>query len=609
LIVTALLVSMAAGSTRAVAQSPPDGWVVLGVEDYRALRTRAMPPTPPPPSLPVDAALTRIDYDLRVDSDSVVGTAVLTIDVLKDGWVRVPIPAGVMVRDARLDGQPVSLVDGAPAHVLLSRPGRSQLTLDLVLAIAQAAGAESLVLPPSAAPVSRVAVALPKSGVDLSVTGGFVLERSESDAGSRWVMYARPNQPMTVRWKRRVDDRRSTLPLRARAHVTELAALGEDVCQITASVALDVVQGLARDVSVQVPAGVIVNQVNGPTVADWDMTDGTLRVSLLEPTTTNVSFLVNGEMRAPREGAIAVPLVRVPSAERETGGIAVEVVGAGEIRDRQARAMEAADAADLGDLVSGRGSPSTIAYRFKPLNGTESRSLTVDVVRYTPQAVLVANVEEARYRILAAADGWQLVEARYAVRNNQRSFLKVTLGADTTVWSAAVAGRPMRPGLAAAGELLLPLEKGRAGEDAPTFLAEVIYLRHAPAWIEKGRARVELPSVDLPISRTGVTFHYPPGFRVALAPGTFRTDVDAGPTADAFRIGVSSSASRAETKERDSLQALVDTFKKDAGRTVAGILPVSVTFPAFGPALFLASELTAESRVPAFDVTYRRVKE
>src|SRR5205809_6088504 len=46
--------------------------------------------------------------------------------------------------------------------------------------------------------------------------------------------------------------------------------------------------------------------------------------------------------------------------------------------------------------------------------GSEPRSLAVTIVRYTPQAVLVANVEEARYRTLVAEDGRVLVEARYA---------------------------------------------------------------------------------------------------------------------------------------------------------------------------------------------------
>ena len=55
------------------------------------------------------------------------------------------------------------------------------------------------------------------------------------------------------------------------------------------------------------------------------------------------------------------------------------------------------------------------------------------------------------------------------------------------------------------------------------------------------------------------------------------------------------------------LQALVDRYRKDAGgRTVVGTLPVHVSFPTFGPSVFLASELTAESGVPALDLVVRR---
>ena len=226
----------------------------------------------------------------------------------------------------------------------------------------------------------------------------------------------------------------------------------------------------------------------------------------------------------------------MPSAERETGGVAVDVAGAGEIRERQTRGFEPADPSELGDAVAGRESPSMIAFRHRPLAGTEARTLSVVVVRYTPQAVSIANVEEARYRALASEDGRLLVEARYAVRNNQRSFLKATLPAGSTIWSAQVGGRPIRPGVAEANAVLLPLEKGRANEEAPTFVVELLYLQRIDAWADKGRARIELPALDLPISRTGVELHYSPRFRVEPQLGSFRVDTDPGPFAAALRL-------------------------------------------------------------------------
>jgi hypothetical protein len=609
----ALIVCALCSPVRGIAQTPisPDGWVVLPVDEYRALRERANPQPPQPANPPVDATLTRVDYDLRVEHESVAGSALLTIDVFRDGWTRVQIPAGLMVRDARLDGQPVSLVEGPPPYVLLSRAGRVVLSLDIVIPLASSAGAESIALPASAAPITRAVLALPRSGVDLSVAGGFVGEHAETPLESRWTTFGRSNQPLTLSWKRKVDDRRAEQTLRTRARVTTIVGLGEEVSQVTAAVRVEVLQGLAREIALLVPTGLVVNQVNGATVGDWDVNASTLRVRLLDPIASETEVVIQGEARMPREGTVLVPLVRVPSAERETGGIAVDVAGAGEITGRQSAGLEPADPTELGEFVAGRQSPSMIGFRLRPLAGSDARSLTVTVIRYTPQAVLVANVEEARYRILASEDGRLLVEARYAVRNNQRSFLKATMPAGSTLWSAEVAGRPIRPGVAERDAVLLPLEKGRAGEDAPTFVVQLVYLQEIDSWPDKGRARLELPALDLPVSRTGLELHYSPRFRVELQPGAFRIEDDPGPFAEALRHPVAPPAATKAPPDRGAagLQALVDRFRAESGgHTVAGALPVHVSFPIFGPSMFVASELTAESQAPSLEVGFKRTK-
>ena len=614
LVLAALLVCVLYQTAGITAQTAaPEGWVVLPVEEYRALREKALPPAAPLATPPVDATLTRVDYDLRVDGGTVVGRALLTIDLLREGWTRVQIPAGLMVHDARLDGQPVSLVEGPPPHVLLSRLGRSVLTLDFVIPLTSAAGTESFTLPASPAPIARAAFALPKSGVDLSLTGGVITERAESATESRWTAFGRPNQSLALSWKRKVDDRRAELPVRLRGRVTQLVGLGEDACQISAAVRVEVLQGLARDITLSLPEGLVINQVNGSTVADWGASRGLLRVELLEPTDAEISIVVQGEMRTQRDGTIVIPLVRIPTAEREAGGVAVDVVGAGQIAGRQARGLDPTDPSDLGDMVAARESPSMIAFRLRPLVGHEPRSLTVDVVRYTPQAVLIANVEEARYLALASEDGRLLVEARYAVRNNQRSFLKVTLPEGSTVWSAEIAGRPVRPGMADRNAVLLPLDKGRASEDAPTFVVQLVYLQRVEAWPAKGRARVDLPALDLPVSRTGFELHHSPRFRVEPLPGSFRREEDPGPSAEALRnpaVRLDKSAREKEPRVGGEFRALVDRYRNESGgRTVVGSLPVHVSFPSFGPSIYLALELTAEARAPSIELEFKRVND
>jgi hypothetical protein len=618
-IVMTVIVCALGLSARTSAQTTPiDGWVVLPVDEYRTLRERANAQPPPPPGPAIDATLTRIDYELRIDTESVTGRALLTIDVLRDGWTRMQIPAGLMVREARLGSQPVALIEGPPPHVLLARAGRVVLALDIALPLAASAGSESVTLPASAAPISRATLTLPRTGVELSAAGGFLAAQSQTATESQWTIFGRPNEPLTLSWKRKIDDRRAEQPLRTRARITSVFGLGEDVSQLSAAVRLEVVQGLAREIALSVPQGVTVNQVNGPTIADWNVSDGRLHIRFLDPIATETAFVVQGETRTPRDGSIAVPLLRVPAAERETGGVAVDVVGAGEIADRQSRGLEQADATDLGEIVSGRESPSMAAFRLRPLAGSEPRSLSVTVVRYTPQAVLIANVEEARYQVLVADDGRLLVEARYAVRNNQRSFLKVTLPPASTVWSATVGGRPTRPGVAEANAVLLPLDKGRAGEDPPAFVVELVYFQRIEAWDKEGRAQLTLPAIDLPISRTGVNTHVSPRFRVELVPGAFRVEEDTGPFVAALRgepmppppPPPPAAAPAAELQLRietavPKLQQLVDQFRRE-GRTIAGIVPVRMTFPAFGPSIFLQSELTAESQAPVIELAFKQ---
>ena len=602
-----------------LAQEAPrtDGWVVLPVDEYRTLRARAFPVAPDPPPPPLDAALTRVDYDLRLAGDTISGQARLTVDVLKQGWASVQVPAGMLVRDARIDGRPTALVEGTPPRVLIANPGRSVLTLDVVVPLTAGAGTESISLPASGSALSSVTLLVPRTGVALTVNGGFVAEQSETGSGSRWVVYGSPGRPLTFHWKKRTDDRRSTLPLRTRARVTQLVALGEDATQITSSIQIDVTQGQARDVAIALPADLVVNQVSGPTVADWNVDRSQLTVTFLEPVTTQTSIVIGAELKAPREGAIAIPLVRVPAAERETGGVAVDVVGAGEIAGREPRGLEPADPSDLGDIVAGRESPSMVAFRFSPLPGAGTRSLTLNLTRYDSKAVLVANVEEARYDALLGEDGKVLVRARYALRNNQRSFLAVTLPSQSTLWSAALEGRAIRPGVGPNGAVLLPLKKGRTSEEAPVFVVELLYLQRAEAWLDRGDTRVALPAVDLPVSRTGLTLHHSPRYDVDPEAGSFRVDTDTGPWTPILRSAVEEPASSPMPAEPprgegaaggrgNELQILVDRFQKEAGRTRPGVVPIAISFPAIGPSVFLAAELTPEMQAPALDVQYRK---
>jgi hypothetical protein len=618
--------------------------VVIPVEEYRVLRAKAYPVEHDPEPPPLDATLTRVDYDLHLAGDLAAGRASLTVDVLKDGWVRVPVPAGLLVREARLDGKLVSLVAGAQGKggghlsALLSHAGRSVLLLDVDVPVTSSAGDESMALPSTESGVTRAAVELPRQGVDLRVGGGLLSEKSEAAGATKWLAYARGNEALTFTWRRKTEDHHVDLPLRLRGALTQLTSLAEDSTSIYAEASLEVVQGAAREVRIQLPETVTINQVAGALVADWEMKNGELAVTFLEPVEHSARLVITGETHLPRDGVIDIPLLRLLNTERDEDGVAVEVLGAGEIKGQKTQGLEDADATDLGDMVASRQSPALVAFRVRSGEAGATRALSVKVARYDQQAVLMANVEEARYQILMSADGKELVQARYAVRNNQRNFVKVTLPAGATVWSASLAGRPVRPGQSPDGSLLLPLEKSRGGDDAPAFAVEILYLTKAPAWADKGSEKVSLPALDLPISRTGLLLYYPPTFHVSAGSGPFRTQEYENPisavlmpvTQAQINIGTASTIELREhdrleqfaklqaapqagmpdsDEKKDATKALLDTFRaKSSAGKVTGILPINVAFPAFGPSIYLVSELTTENQSPAAEFTFQHDK-
>src|SRR5215470_3506920 len=231
LLLAILLVPAVPLAAQDASHSP--GWVVISVPDYHALRVKAYPTEREPEPPPVDATLTRVDYDLRADADLAAGRATLTVDVLKNGWVRVPIPAGLFVREARLDGKPLSLAppgaggkDAVQLSALLSHPGRSVITLDIALPIASSPKEERLSLPSTFSGVTKVMLEIPQPGVDLSLSGGLFSESADlPKGGGKWIAYGKGGEPMTFIWRRKIEDRHSTLPLRMRGTLTQFVGL------------------------------------------------------------------------------------------------------------------------------------------------------------------------------------------------------------------------------------------------------------------------------------------------------------------------------------------------------------------------------------------------
>ncbi len=343
-----------------------DGWVALTIADYLKLREQANPrPTPPSPP-PARATVSETAYELTAGEGLATGTAELAIDVLDDGWIEVPLPASLFVRAARLGGRPLAIADGArhgrrigglrrSRRILLSRKGRSLVTLDVAVPIAETAGNEYIQLPPATGGLVRATLTVPRADVAIVASGGAIVERA-ADAGAhrvtahaalgqsaRAVVVAQARHGQCARCRPVCAVSSSTSSASARRRPWSPRASPSTCC------------GAApRRSRCGVPAGLVVNQVQGAHVADWDVQGAALTITLLDRVDRQTAVVVSGEFRPPAvgpdRGAAAAPRRRGARDRRGRGRGARrrrgdEARGARPRSDRSGRPRRSVDAA------------------------------------------------------------------------------------------------------------------------------------------------------------------------------------------------------------------------------------------------------------------------
>ena len=202
----------------------------------------------------------------------------------------------------------------------------------------------------------------------------------------------------------------------------------------------------------------------------------------------------------------------------------------------EARGLDPTDPTDLGDLLSGRLSPAIVAFRYRGDRPDAERALALTLTRYAPQEVLLAAVDEARYRALVSEDGKALVEGRLAVRNNQRSFLALTLPGERDVVErrgrrppGAAGHRAERQRARAAAEASRRQRRG-AGDRRPDVRG------HGRGVGLVGEWRLTLPAIDLPVQQMGLTVKHSPRYRLIPLPSDFHAQAGEPPLSEVLQL-------------------------------------------------------------------------
>ena len=125
---------------------------------------------------------------------------------------------------------------------------------------------------------------------------------------------------------------------------------------------------------------------------------------------------------------------------------------------------------------------------------------------------------------MVADDGQMMTELSLSIRNNGRQHLEIELPEKTTVWSAFVAGEPVRPSLRE-GKLLLPLERDTAS-DAPVTV-ELTFVGQDKFPKRSGTVALVSPKFDLPMKNARWDLYLPPDYDYSRFEGSMNRTSDA----------------------------------------------------------------------------------
>jgi len=258
------------------------------------------------------------------------------------------------------------------------------------------------------------------------------------------------------------------------------------------------------------------------------------RVELQSPTRGFYVLTVTWDQPRPAKAdTMELTGVSAEGVERETGLLAISVPQRGtplQVSELNAADLQRVDTSDFPDWAGGPDRSNALTYRYvRP-----GYKLALNVQQFGEAEVLQALVDSARLTSVVADDGQMMTEMSLSVRNNGRQFLEVELPAGATVWSAFVAGQPVRPSLRE-GKLLLPIQQ--SGTDNGAMAVELTYV--GTNAFPRTRATVGFvsPTFDVPLKNARWEIYLPPDYDYQDFHGTMAREA-AAPEASSTRFSI-----------------------------------------------------------------------
>ena len=562
-----------------------------------------------PEKPPVDFIISGAEYRGVVKEKSASITAIYDLEVLKDGWVEIPLlSSDVAIANAKLDGKKISLLTKNGRHELITNEiGKHKLEIDFLVKVYSDVDSNNLKFNIPRTSVSKVWFEIPKTNISVSIASSFSAEITESNGKTYVSAVLTSTDLLSMRWSRKIEiPEPEILEPRIYAEVFTLMSIGEGIINGDTTVQYSVVQAGTAHFTVSLPTDVDVLDVTGNRLKDWRVKEDKGRKILDVYLSSEIkgTYQLNVKYEKTLQGTSAVseiPRIQILGVEREKGYIGIEARTNVEITVTDVSGANRIDVKELPyPIVSRTSRPILLAYKYLK----HPYTIILDIKKHEEIPVLSAVIDSASFITLVVEDGKSITKGTYYVKNNRKQFLELDLPPNSRVWSTFVSGGPVKPAKSKRETILIPLSKSMGGESRISFPVEIVYITETPGMGYLGTSGFMLPRVDIPISRADLILYLPEEYDFLRFDGNMkevkerRHYIPEIPAPATFGGATSKAMLESQVKEVEEFRGAV---QKAAEK---GVLPVQVSVPQQGKVYRFSKLMVTEDQRPWVQTIY-----
>src|SRR5215216_647885 len=459
--------------------------VTLSLSEYNRLVELATRKARTPDGVPLPYVLSHAVFKLRVEKQTLVGTVDIDGALLATGAVKTPLTTGLTILEAKQAGHSLPLLqEGASHAAILIGPGPFAVSLGVAAPLTIEAGRASFVLPVPLASSATLSLEVPGNHANVRLESGLVTSRTTSDGRTVIEAALEPGKPSRLWWTtREIAAPVAQREVRFLSDIKSVVSVGDSQLRVTALCDVTVIQGEAAEFKLPLPAGFELTTASGNTLESHEVSGDTLTLRVHDPARRTHQFLIAIE-RSNRYTKVDAPLLAFTGAQRETGELLVEGVGAMEMVATESGGLRRMDVREAGAITRSLSHfPLQAAFRYNR-RATDVPKLQLEWRQFLDADVLSAVAERATVTTLANVEGRSLTEISLRVRNHAQTYLKIELPAGAQLVTAEVEGQRVMPVVATDGSRV-PLS--RPGLDTSrAYTVSFVYLSSGARFAKNG---------------------------------------------------------------------------------------------------------------------------